>query len=107
MHPTYSETKRAQRTIAVHRADPSKVSAADLAKALRTVKARGQYISESIRKSPKYKARKARAAASKAIRDPFDWMLADARGAIDRLRASADPRAPDELAALVDYIQGF
>lgn len=107
MHPTYKETKAARKIVTLHRVAPSKVSPADLAKALRTIKARGQYISDCMRKSPKVQAKRARSAASKTIRDPFDWLVADARGAIDRLRASTDPRAPDELAALVDYIEGW
>lgn len=107
MHPTYKETQAARKIVTLHRVAPSRVTPADLAKALRTIKARGQYISESMRKSPKVQARRARSAASKTIRDPFDWLVADARSAIDRLRASADPRAPDELAALVEYIQGW
>jgi len=106
MHPTYLENRAARRLLARANADPRSVTPAELARAHAVIRARGQYMSERIKASPKYRSKVQRATARK-ITDPLQYAHMEATAHIEYIQRSEDPRRSLVLAALAELIVGF
>ena len=105
-HPTHAEARAARKLLLREKYGPGSVPRHLLAAAEKTLRARTQWLSERHKASPKYRSKAYKAQAAR-ITDPLAYIVKEAKHNIDLLRASIDPRAPDELAALVEYIEGF